>query len=88
MVPSDLTSYKGPSEPVDIIFLLHVLYHVDNYPSQCQRMFNWLSPGGSMIILVNRGDGEEFPNMYTEMGKPIYIYIYLSILPGKSVCHF
>ena len=74
LVNEGLQGWKGPTELVDVIMLNHVLYFVPDYVSALRQCYEWLKPGGSIIILQGYDD-----NIFIQMGE-LFVYKSGSVL--------
>ena len=59
-----LPGWKGPREPVDIVLFSNVLYYVPDQQSALRQSYEWLKPGGSIIIVHSNDD-----NVFIQIGK-------------------
>ena len=49
-----LQDFEGPKIPVDLVLMSHMLYYVADSLREClEKAFSWLTPGGTMIIVIN-----------------------------------
>ena len=44
-------SWSGPDEPVDLILIGEVLYHIQDRKALYNKCRQWLAPGGVMVIV-------------------------------------
>ena len=68
LVNEGLPGWTGPTEPVDIVVVSHVLYHIPERQSTLRQCYDWLKPGGSIIVLQSYDD-----NVFVQMGE-LFVY--------------
>ncbi|XP_064603643.1 uncharacterized protein LOC135469052 [Liolophura sinensis] len=58
LVNSTVGEYPGPDGPVDVVFMMHLLYYFgDERCSVIQKAMDWLKPRGRLVIgVVNKGN--------------------------------
>ena len=44
--------WTGPENQVDVISLIHCLYHVVDLPGLLNSCMAWLKPGGRILIII------------------------------------
>ena len=79
VIETDIQSWKGLDDPVDLVLMMHVLYFVS--PSERKELFRklqeqWLTTGGFVIVVsCSRtkcpGNGNE---IYGRLGTPLIPY--------------
>ena len=61
--------WKGPEKPVDLILASHVFYHVEDKAAAARKLYTWLKPGGSIIIILDDDYGA-----YSKIGNTSALY--------------
>ena len=64
LVNESLPGWTGPTEPVDVVMLNQVIHYIPEYVSALRQCYEWLKPGGSIIISQSYDD-----NIFVQMGE-------------------